>query len=706
VLLLVAVNLRAEIQFDVTVGIEGYIPEGSWFPIVCEVNNDGPAFQGVIEVVNANFGQSLARQVQVELPTGTRKLITIPVFNSGSYGQWRVTLKDAGGRLRADPGLKQPSGFVNRGTVLLGALSRMPSWKPPFQTVAQGREWQPVVGRFLRAMDVPDNPIVLEGMDALYLNSERAETLKVQQVAALESWVNSGGHLIVAVEQISDVTGLAWLRRLLPVDLSGVTSVEPGTALEDWLRSPIPRSLAQDANFRTYNTGNRQTKTNVTVDAPFVNTPYDTGFGKAQLNVATGTVRPVGRVVAAIGETPVVVSALHGNGRITVMLFSPEREPVKSWRNLPTFWARIANVPARLYVSGENLNSGGQGTDGIFGAMIDSRQVRKLPIWQLLLMLIVYLAVIGPVDQLWLRKIGKPMLTWITFPCYVALFSGLIYLVGYKLRAGEAEWNELHVVDVYPAGEKVDLRGHTYGSIYSPVNERYNFQSAALATAFRPEFAGSWNTDQGADRGRIVQSENSFKAEVFVPVWTCQLYANDWLQRTEAPFFASLDESANGWTVKVQNKLAKPLTNVRLVIKGRVHDLGDVAAGQLRQFTERDTRNATMLADFVNRHGNMFESVVNQRRSAFGASEGGRLNDLPDASQAVSFLASRQARNNYNNFQILPTLDLSAAAEQNNAILLAWAGGHAAAKPLNQFAPRRTAVNTLWRMTLPLPSKP
>ena len=68
--LLLAVHVRAEIQFDVTVGIEGYIPESSWFPVVCEVNNDGPAFQGVIEVVNANFGQNLSRQVQVELQIG------------------------------------------------------------------------------------------------------------------------------------------------------------------------------------------------------------------------------------------------------------------------------------------------------------------------------------------------------------------------------------------------------------------------------------------------------------------------------------------------------------------------------------------------------------------------------------------------------------------------------------------------------------
>ena len=111
---------------------------------------------------------------------------------------------------------------------------------------------------------------------------------------------------------------------------------------------------------------------------------------------------------------------------------------------------------------------------GVFGALIDSRQVRKLPVQWLLLLLIVYLIVIGPFDQYWLKKIGRQMLTWITFPTYVVLFSLLIYFIGYKLRAGETEWNELHLVDILPrSANRVDLRGRTFASVYSSSNARY-----------------------------------------------------------------------------------------------------------------------------------------------------------------------------------------------------------------------------------------
>jgi len=40
-------------------------------------------------------------------------------------------------------------------------------------------------------------------------------------------------------------------------------------------------------------------------------------------------------------------------------------------------------------------------------------------------------------DQFWLKKIGKPMLTWITFPCIVDVFAAdLFYWL--QVAAGEA----------------------------------------------------------------------------------------------------------------------------------------------------------------------------------------------------------------------------------------------------------------------------
>src|SRR6476646_8624289 len=101
------------------------------------------------------------------------------------------------------------------------------------------------------------------------------------------------------------------------------------------------------------------------------------------------------------------------------------------------------------------------------------------------------------------------MLTWITFPCYVVFFSLLIYFIGYKLRAGESEWNELHVVDVLASGSKAELRGRTYVSVYSPSNQRYNLDSQQRFATFRSEFSG-WGSPQSGERATVLQNGDTF----------------------------------------------------------------------------------------------------------------------------------------------------------------------------------------------------
>src|SRR5262249_9538565 len=272
----------------------------------------------------------------------------------------------------------------------------------------------------------------------------------------------------------------------------------------------------------------------VTSITPFGDLPDDPGFEVADLQVAVGNVKD-GQVVVSAGDAPLIVASGRGRGRVTALLFSPGREPVRSWKDLSVLWARLADVPGGWYVQPAATHQAGWSTDGIFASMIETRQVHKLPVEWLLLLLIVYLVVIGPLDQFWLKRIGRPMLTWITFPCYVVLFSLLIYFIGYKLRAGESEWNELHIVDVLSHGDRAELRGCTFASIYSPSNQRYNLESAQKSATLRGEFIGGWQGQQSSEKANVWQNGDSFRAEIFVPVWTSQTFISDWWQSAPMP---------------------------------------------------------------------------------------------------------------------------------------------------------------------------
>ncbi|HWI58076.1 MAG TPA: hypothetical protein VNZ22_12680, partial [Bacillota bacterium] len=347
----------------------------------------------------------------------------------------------------------------------------------------------------------------------------------------------------------------------------------------------------------------------------------------------------------------------------------------------------------------------GWSSDGIFGAMLDSRQIHKLPVGWLLLLLVVYLVVIGPLDQYWLKRIGRPMLTWITFPCYVVAFSLVIYLIGYKLRSGESEWNELHVVDVLQKGERAELRGRTYSSVYSPVNQKYSLESPEQYAALRGEFASTWSGGgQSSEKATVLQNGDSFKAEVFVPVWTSQLFVSDWWHSAALPLTLSVQPQGEAWRVKVENHTDRKLTHLQIVLEGQIVSLGELPAQDVKVVTVNRGQGLP-LNHFVSNYGMNFQNAVQSRQRAFGASESGRIDDLPNASMASSFLSKLgQQQNYYTRFIAPPGLDLSSAVEHGSAVLLAWAPDFSPVKPMYQFTPRRSHRHTLWRLTVPVQS--
>jgi len=311
--------------------------------------------------------------------------------------------------------------------------------------------------------------------------------------------------------------------------------------------------------------------------------------------------------------------------------------------------------------------------------------------------------VIGPVDRYWLKRIGRPMLTWITFPCYVVLFSLLIYFIGYKLRAGESEWGELHLVDVLLKGEQAELRGRTYASVYSPSNQRYRLEGRQEFAALRSEFAGVWNPGASGDKATFTQEgDGSFKADIFVPVWIPQLFVSDWWEPAPLPLEVSVVRQGEEWEVKIENRTERGLSNAHIVVEDYIMPLGEVPARQARTFKVGRGKGKP-LGEFVGLHGAGFQNAVRARQKIFGGSGSGWIDDVPNGSMAASFLVRvSRTQDPTRHFIAPPGLDLSAVAEHGNAVLLAWARDYAPVKPMRQFTPRRSHSNTLWRVVVPV----
>jgi hypothetical protein len=716
--MLAGTQCQAAPRFDVFLGYEGILPERGWFPITCELQNDGPSFNAIIEVSVGAMGQGQTRRVRVDLPTGTLKRVVIPVFTSAQ--SWDVRLLNERGTVQAEQTQLRPRKVLPNDLPLVAGLCRTVQGLPTFPSIPtryQASVSSYSAARLLPAL-FPDNPLVMEGIDLLYLNSEKALELTVPQATALKAWLENGGHLVVGAEQISDLTGNHWLRDLMPCDLTSERNLDNHPQLQDWLRGPWETTRPQQTNIYPIRLppGRRPRAPN-NVPLPSrrggpVNIPEappaspatiedDAQFEAAPLPVLTGPMRD-GATLIGDDAAPLAVTAERGRGRITVLTFSPEREPFVSWKNRDWFWAKLSGIPqARLQSAQLSPNMARLGSDGIFGAMIDSKQVRKLPLSWLLVLLLAYLAVIGPLDQYCLKKINRQMLTWITFPVYVVAFSGLIYLIGFHLRAGELEWNELNVVDILPGTERAVLRGETYISIYSPANAHYPLGSSQPFATLRGEYGGNYGGGQETSRASVLQTGNAFQADAFVPVWTSQLYVSDWLQASPLPPLAmSAAKDASGWTVTVENKTERKLTHAHAVLDGRLYDLGELPAQQSKTFSLR--AEADPVGAFAGSFLDSFRNAVNLRHRSFGNNEVAIQNPAEGAMAACFLTAANGGEDAWNNFAALQPLDLSRFAGAGHAILLAWDPDHSLVDALNRFSVKRIHRDTLLRLVVPV----
>ena len=669
---------KGAVQFDVFMGFAGKARQGEWFPVTFEIFNDGPTFDGQVEL-RPRFGDNLVYRYDVELATNTRKRFTLAVFADTNAG-WSAKLKNGGKTVAKHDELRLDNSDPD--TVLIGALSGQQAGGPVLPKTRFKRKWDndrfaPRVAH-LQLDTFPDDPIALSGLNALYLNSARAINLRTEQAAALSTWVLGGGHLILAVDQPGDVTSTPWLAGLVRGKFGPVQNSAVGQTLRHW---------AEAGGYS--NVGG-----------------LDDDFAAAKLAVAEVRLAN-GTALFELDDRPVAAEVGRGLGQVSVLGFNPEREPFKSWTNRAWFWARLAKVPAAWFEKEAPQQYGRSSIDGVYGAMLDSRQVSKLPIVWLLLLLAAYLIIIGPVDRIWLKRINKQMLTWLTFPAYVAIFSLLIYFIGYKLRAGQLELNELHVVDVLPGQQEV-LRGRSYVSIYSPLNDDYRLGGSFEQGGIRSEYGGTFRGNMASSL-RVQRAPGQLEASARVPIWTSRLLCSEWVAPANGVVAATLTKNGPAnYELALKNGLDKAITGAVLLADGRVTELElQSPPGGTRTIRVRigSSPDSDPHIDFESiSHAGRFENAVNARNMVFGDTERGRIEPMLMNLVACSFPTLLGSNNPADHF--VPSfngsggLDLSAHAERGGAVLFLLAEDHAPIPSTGLFETKLGQARTLYRIPL------
>jgi hypothetical protein len=514
------------ITVDVRAGYDGAYRLGDWFPVMVTIANDGPDVRGMLEWRFAGRDDEPTFQRAIDLPRGSRKRVTMDVFARDLVRSGQVRLLD-GGTVLAEQEVTVEA--IDQGRFLIGVISSDPALLNSLNSLNLPSSGGATV-RHLAADALPERPVSLRGINALFLHDIDTSALTQPQRDALALWVQLGGQLVVGGGGSGQrtATGLA---DVLPVEVTG--GITQGDLTP----------LGQIAG--------------VAPPAP----------GAATLSEA----RPRENAAGLPADTALVYRWARGAGAVTFTAF--DLSSLRGWTGEPELWSRLL-APLDVLAPG-----------------LDARQRRlnllqstlRLPslglpsAWTLLLFLIGYILAIGPLNYLILRRLRRLEWAWLTVPAAVLMFAGGLYVVGFGLRGGQSQVNQVAIVQ----GSEGQPRGFAtaFVGLFSPRRASYTllFPSNTLVSEAR-----TWN-DLTNETSTAIEGDAGMEVpNVLVDVGSVRTFMTEGAVDVGASVQSDVRSDGGQITGQIRNIGSEPLEDAFIVRGTAYQALGTLAPGASR----------------------------------------------------------------------------------------------------------------------------
>jgi len=518
----------AGMTMDARALLQGHARTGSWMAIRVDLANDGPPFTGELRLVGGTQGRTRFA-VPVDLPTTSRKAYTLhaqaPAFGSSLdialvADETVVTRRTVAFALH-DAGQLVIGVVAERPGPLVAALGRLRDPAGPQPAVVQ-----------LTVADLPERPEAWSALDRMVWQDVDAGRLSTEQLAALRTWLAGGGRLTIA----GGSGGLGLLGgfpdELLPFRPTVTIDVDP-EAIRGLVGGTLPR-------------------------------------GAAALPALAGSAAAGARALAVSGDRAIAGDRPFGSGAVTLVGFDPSTPWLAESTSVDVLWASL--VPARGTARTPLI----VGDDGVLVQLLGTLPALALPsIEGLLLLLVGYILLIGPVNYLVLRRLDRREWAWVTMPVLVVGFIVAAFIIGFVLRGADVIVNQVALVRAAPGTDAAQAQ--VYLGVFSPTRGSYEVGVPGGALLSAP-YSGEGFGQSGGQGLDVVQGDPARLRGLAVGYGTLRAV------RAEAPVIAPRIEAElrlEGDRVRgtIRNASALPLTKPAVVLGTAVVALPDLAPG-------------------------------------------------------------------------------------------------------------------------------
>jgi hypothetical protein len=337
------------------------------------------------------------------------------------------------------------------------------------------------------ADDLPDVWWGYAGVDTVTLTTganDLCNRMTDRQIAALHDWVLLGGRLILSAAARGDELLGAdgrW-HRFLSARFERLSTLRETTGLE----------AAAKAGRLDQSAGGERVDISVSVLSEI----------EGRVEFYEGS-RQSGR--------PIAIRAAYGLGRVVFVCVDLDRPPIAGWEGRSRLVARLLSRPAAARRIDPDELSGGRASHigykdlmGQLRAALDQfTGVRVIPFSLIAGLVVVYIALIGPLDYFFLRRfVGRMEWTWLTFSLIAVVFCGLAWWLVQVSKGSQRRVNQVTLVDVDM--QRRVVRGTVWAHVYTPRAERLNLSLRVLPAT---DVRGNPASAQGQGRGGTGRGE-------------------------------------------------------------------------------------------------------------------------------------------------------------------------------------------------------
>lgn len=527
------------LTLDATAGFDGYYKQEKWFPVVINAANDGAPIDGRVQILTGSSGldNGGTYDAPISLPTQSNKRVPLIVYPANQFANdLPVQLVDESGNLVGQATTNRLRS-LRANDLLYAIISPESSQFAGLEDINTGRGFFARVA-YLTIEDLPETAVAWQALDILIIDDSDTSQLSPAQTSALSAWVETGGQLVVTGGPNWQKTAVG-LADLLPVTIKGTVTLDDLPALSNATGLPLAK-----------------------------NSPY---------LISDSSLRS-GELLLHENGLPILARRDMGQGAVYFLALDPKLAPLRDWEGTKYIWEQVAN----------NLSESAPWQNGIQNNYAAETAVSALPNLTipsaalLIIFLLIYTLIIGPINYLILKRYKKLELAWLTIPAMVLIFSAITYFVGFQIKGNTPILNQMSVI--YGHIESRTGRVQSLLGLYSPQRATYDLilPNDAPARAMDTSY-----NNNNADFAALTRTNKMELREIRSNVSTVSTFIADTtrpLPAISATAILMPNDSEIILDVSVENQSDTRLQQTSIFWGEDAFGIGDIAAGEKANF--------------------------------------------------------------------------------------------------------------------------